>query len=192
MVGDTTSLEHASAQQRALEDDALPVGEVARMAGVTVRTLHHYDEIGLVRPGRRTRSGYRLYDENAATTVRQVRGLLEAGLSTNEFRLLLPCATRSTPELEPCSEVLDLLRARMSGLDDRIDCLRRSATRSGGTCRRPSQPQPRPHEAWRRPSGPLLGGGSTITGGAVPGTRRHEADQRPLGDRLWDTGCGLR
>jgi DNA-binding transcriptional MerR regulator len=39
------------------------VGEVARMTGVTVRTLHHYDEIGLLSPGERTAAGYRRYGE---------------------------------------------------------------------------------------------------------------------------------
>ena len=37
------------------------VGEVSELAGVTVRTLHHYDEIGLLRPSGRSAAGYRLY-----------------------------------------------------------------------------------------------------------------------------------
>jgi len=36
------------------------VSQLARAAGVSVRTLHHYDRIGLLRPARRTASGYRL------------------------------------------------------------------------------------------------------------------------------------
>lgn len=39
----------------------LTVGQVAQEYGVTVRTLHHYDEIGLLRPSERSASGYRLY-----------------------------------------------------------------------------------------------------------------------------------
>jgi DNA-binding transcriptional MerR regulator len=46
---------------RAADDTALTVGQVAREYGVTVRTLHHYDEIGLLRPSERTGAGYRLY-----------------------------------------------------------------------------------------------------------------------------------
>ena len=42
---------------------ALTVGQVADELGVTVRTLHHYDEIGLLRPSGRSRAGYRLYSE---------------------------------------------------------------------------------------------------------------------------------
>ena len=40
------------------------VGRVADLAGVTVRTLHHYDEIGLVRPHGRSPAGYRRYSGN--------------------------------------------------------------------------------------------------------------------------------
>jgi DNA-binding transcriptional MerR regulator len=38
-----------------------PVGTLAQLAGVTVRTLHHYDAIGLLSPARRSAKGYRLY-----------------------------------------------------------------------------------------------------------------------------------
>ena len=119
------------------------IGELAHATGVSAPLLRHYEAQSLLSPTR-TENRYRHYDENAATTVRQVRGLLQAGLPTKKIRLLLPCATSSTPELEPCSEVLELLRARMSGLDDRIDSLRRSrdalrkylsATESAATAR---------------------------------------------------------
>ena len=39
------------------------VSEVSQAAGVTVRTLHHYDEIGSLRPSARSKAGYRQYDE---------------------------------------------------------------------------------------------------------------------------------
>ena len=41
----------------------LKVGELARRTGLTVRTLHHYDEIGLLAPSQRSDSGYRLYSQ---------------------------------------------------------------------------------------------------------------------------------
>ncbi|MDQ3505394.1 MAG: MerR family DNA-binding transcriptional regulator, partial [Actinomycetota bacterium] len=41
----------------------LSIGELADLAGITVRTLHHYDRIGLLRPGHRTAAGYRSYTE---------------------------------------------------------------------------------------------------------------------------------
>jgi DNA-binding transcriptional MerR regulator len=41
----------------------MKVGELARRTGLTVRTLHHYDEIGLLSPSARTESGHRLYGQ---------------------------------------------------------------------------------------------------------------------------------
>lgn len=41
--------------------DAHTVRQLAKLAGATVRTLHHYDQIGLLRPSARTAAGYRLY-----------------------------------------------------------------------------------------------------------------------------------
>src|SRR5215831_11030516 len=51
---------------------AFTVGELSRLTGVTVRALHHYDEIGLVRPSQRTAAGYRLYDEADVLRLQQV------------------------------------------------------------------------------------------------------------------------
>jgi MerR family transcriptional regulator, thiopeptide resistance regulator len=51
---------------------AFTVSQVARMAGVSVRTLHHYDQIGLLRPSARTEAGYRLYDRADLERLQQV------------------------------------------------------------------------------------------------------------------------
>jgi len=98
------------------------IGELAAVTGVPARMLRYYEAQGLLRPIR-TANGYRHYDDRAAVTVRQIRALLAAGLSTDEIRQLLPCASSETPDLEPCEEVLSLLRSRLAGLDERIGAL---------------------------------------------------------------------
>jgi DNA-binding transcriptional MerR regulator len=65
------------------------VGEVARMAGTTVRTLHHYDELGLVRPSGRTVSGYRQYDLADVQRLQHVLAYRSLGLSLEEIAELL-------------------------------------------------------------------------------------------------------
>ena len=52
---------------------AYTVGQVARFAGVTVRTLHHYDEIGLLCPSTRAESGHRLYGEADIARLSPIR-----------------------------------------------------------------------------------------------------------------------
>ena len=68
---------------------ARTVGEVAELANVTVRTLHHYDEIGLVRPSGRTDAGYRLYDEDDLARLQQVLFYRELGFPLDEIRELM-------------------------------------------------------------------------------------------------------
>jgi hypothetical protein len=54
------------------EEQMRTVGELADLAGVTVRTLHHYDEIGLLSPSARSAAGYRLYDDAELLRLRQI------------------------------------------------------------------------------------------------------------------------
>lgn len=98
--------------------DGLPVGEVARLAGVTVRTLHHYDEIGLLRPGGRTTAGYRRYDERDLLRLQRVLAYRELGLGLDEIGRLL-----DAPRDEPDDELV-LLRRQHEEITRRIERLR--------------------------------------------------------------------
>lgn len=64
----------------------MKVGEVARRTGVTVRTLHHYDEVGLLSPGERTASGHRLYGEAELRRLQQIASLKHLGVPLAEIR----------------------------------------------------------------------------------------------------------
>jgi MerR family transcriptional regulator, thiopeptide resistance regulator len=76
----------------------LTVGEVARLCGVTVRTLHHYDEIGLVPASGRSGNGYRTYDRLALERLQLVLGYRELDLSLERIAELLddPSLDRTT------------------------------------------------------------------------------------------------
>lgn len=63
-----------------MDDETCKVGALARALGLTVRTLHHYDQIGLVRPSTRTSSGHRLYDHADVERLYQVLALRQLGL----------------------------------------------------------------------------------------------------------------
>jgi DNA-binding transcriptional MerR regulator len=62
------------------------VSEVAEIAGVSVRTLHHYDDVGLLVPRGRTEAGYRLYDDDDLLRLQQILLGRELGLSLEEIR----------------------------------------------------------------------------------------------------------
>lgn len=101
------------------------IGELSRRTGVHTHQLRYYEAQGLLEPGRGG-NGYREYADETVVTVTQIRKLLEAGLSTQDIAFLLPCATGAAPDLEPCPELLDALRARLHRLDEHIGTLMRS------------------------------------------------------------------
>ncbi len=63
--------------------------EFAAMTGVTVRTLHHYDRLGLLKPGRYTRAGYRLYIAGDFARLEQIVALKFIGFSLKEIKSIL-------------------------------------------------------------------------------------------------------
>jgi MerR family transcriptional regulator, thiopeptide resistance regulator len=74
---------------------ARTVGQVAEEFGVTVRTLHHYDDIGLLSPSDRSASGYRLYTEADLERLRHVVVYRRLALALDEVRQIIdaPAAT---------------------------------------------------------------------------------------------------
>ena len=58
----------------------LKIGELARRSGVTVRALHHYDSIGLLRPSARSGAGYRLYDHDDIARLHHIQALRRFGM----------------------------------------------------------------------------------------------------------------
>jgi MerR family transcriptional regulator, thiopeptide resistance regulator len=65
------------------------VGEVAELTGVTVRTLHHYDELGLLSPSRRSEAGYRLYSYEDLARLREILIWRTLGFPLTEIGALL-------------------------------------------------------------------------------------------------------
>jgi len=84
----------------------LTVGQVAELAGVTVRTLHHYDEIGLVQPSSRTPAGYRGYSAGDVERLREVLAYRRLGFGLREIADLVG---------DPATDALAHLR-RLRGL----------------------------------------------------------------------------
>lgn len=101
------------------------IGDLGRRTGVGAHLLRYYEAQGLLEPARGD-NGYREYADADVHVVRQIRALLEAGLSTDEIRVVLPCAVGTAPEFAPCSELLETLRGRMRVLDERAAALESS------------------------------------------------------------------
>ena len=100
------------------EPGTLRVGAVARMAGVTVRTLHHYDEIGLLRPTGRSEAGYRRYTEVDLERLQRILFYRELEFGLDQIKEAMA---------DGDADALDHLRRQHRLLQDRIERLRRLA-----------------------------------------------------------------
>ncbi|MFF3288942.1 MerR family transcriptional regulator [Streptomyces sp. NPDC003023] len=100
------------------------VGQVAGFAGVTVRTLHHYDEIGLLRPSGRSGSGHRRYDDADLDRLQQILFYRELGFRLEEVAALL-----DDPDLDPRAHLRrqhQLLSARITRLQEMAAAVERA------------------------------------------------------------------
>jgi DNA-binding transcriptional MerR regulator len=101
------------------------IGELSRRTGASPRALRYYEEQELLEAARGA-NGYRRYDEDAVVTVRQIRSLLQAGLTTEVIRAVLPCVRGERPEIDMCVDLRALMGRELAALDEQIDDLRRT------------------------------------------------------------------
>lgn len=104
------------------------VGELARRAGLTVRTLHHYEALGLLRPSGRSEAGYRRYGEADVLRLHRVLALRDAGLSLKD---IVPLLDGEAPQ--PLAQVLqaqiEQIEAQLLAQETLLQTLRNAARR---------------------------------------------------------------
>lgn len=94
------------------------VGQVARLTGVTVRTLHHYDEIGLLSPSERTTAGYRRYTETDLDRLQHILGYRELEFPLERIAVILD---------DPNANMVSHMRRQHTLLTKRIGHIQRMA-----------------------------------------------------------------
>lgn len=109
------------------------VQEFAALAGVTVRTLHHYDHIGLLAPSRRTASGHRMYHDHDLLRLQQIQTLKSLGFALDEIRGFLT---------SPTYDIQRALRLQKAALDRRIAQLHEASDALGAALEHLGAAQP--------------------------------------------------
>lgn len=106
------------------------VHEVSKLSGVSVRALHHYDAIGLLKPAASTAAGYRLYDDAALERLQQILLLRELEFPLREIKSIL-----DRPDFDPkaaLEQQIELLELKIEHLQ-RLIALARDTIQTGGT-----------------------------------------------------------
>jgi DNA-binding transcriptional MerR regulator len=95
----------------------LKIGEVAKRSGVGIEALRFYEKSGLLDSPARTESGYRIYDESVLERLDFIRRAQVLGFSLEEIRQVI---ADSRAGQSPCAAVREVVRRRLSELDERM------------------------------------------------------------------------
>ncbi|UQX03061.1 MerR family transcriptional regulator [Streptomyces sp. RerS4] len=98
------------------------IGELAKRAGTSTRTLRYYESRGLL-AARRTDNGYRDYDEDDLRLLREIRTLQDFGFDLEETRPFVDCLRAGHPAGDSCPASLAVYRRKLAELDGLIDRL---------------------------------------------------------------------
>lgn len=93
------------------------VKEISDLTGISVRTLHYYDEIGLLKPTDKSEAGYRLYDDKALETLQQILFFREFDISLKEIKAVI-----ENPALEK-NQILQMQRKMLVAKKERMERL---------------------------------------------------------------------
>jgi DNA-binding transcriptional MerR regulator len=139
-------------------DDTYHIGEVADRTGLSLRTLRHWEEMGLVTPTGRTVGGFRLYGEDDVQRVLLARALKPADFSLDELHEVLRLRDVLATDLDPSERARSetalkgfliraelrckLLRERLVGAELAMNSLRRSLSPEPAAAGSPAAPVP--------------------------------------------------
>ncbi|MDW4911274.1 MerR family transcriptional regulator [Streptomyces sp. ADMS] len=135
-----------------MSERQMQIGEVAERTGLSLRTIRHYEEVGLVIPSARSKGGFRLYTESDVERLMVIRRMKPLDFSLEEMRDLLDITDRlAATEKRPVGEELERLQERLDSYrkvtDARCETLRarlEMAEDFATTLRRRLQPDARP------------------------------------------------
>ena len=98
----------------------MKIGDLAKRAEVSQRTIHYYETLGLVEPTRRVGRGYRYYDEHALKRLEKIKQLQKVGLSLEEIRQVIDLYFQDSTGIQGKRVVLRILRGHLADTDRKI------------------------------------------------------------------------
>jgi DNA-binding transcriptional MerR regulator len=104
----------------------LKIQAFAKRGGVSIRTLRHYDHLGLLKPSARSRSGYRLYEESDVKKLEQIIALRAVGLSLTEIGRALKKESALSSALDQQLHTLLAQRRKVTDAIEAVVCAQRN------------------------------------------------------------------
>ncbi|WNG52200.1 MerR family transcriptional regulator [Archangium minus] len=104
-------------------NERMRIGELARRAQVTPRTVRYYESLGLIPPGERHGTGQHFYTEDTLARLRKIEQLKQLGLSLDEIGEVIELYFTDPSGVRPKQKVLAILRAHLAEVDQKIGAL---------------------------------------------------------------------
>jgi len=101
----------------------MQIGQFAKQAGVSVRAIRYYEELGLIRPEKRSQGGFRLYGPENSKRLTVINFLKEMGLSLTEIRDILLAKQPSGGDKDTVSFLIKTFNERLQLLESKIEVL---------------------------------------------------------------------
>lgn len=95
----------------------MQIGELAQRAGVSHRTIHYYERIGLLKPAEREGAGYRYYDDTSYQRLEKIAALKRLGLSLDEIAAVIDLYFEDASGIKGKEKVLRILEAQIAKTD---------------------------------------------------------------------------
>ena len=96
------------------------IGDLAKMAGVTQRTVRYYESIGLLAPGKREGHGHHYYTEETLARLRKIDQLKRLGLSLEEIGEVINLYFTDPSGIQPKQKVLAILQKHLHDTESKI------------------------------------------------------------------------
>lgn len=120
-----------------IPEGPLRIGDVAELTGLSLRSIRHYEELGIVMPAHRTSGGFREYDAEAVERLRLIMQLRVAGLGLDQVRPIVDaCRTvEAGGKAEGLAEATVELDSAVAELERRLEVARSIQARLGDASR---------------------------------------------------------
>lgn len=99
----------------------MQIGELATRAGVSHRTIHYYERLGLLQPAEREGSGYRYYDDKALQRLEKIAALKRLGLSLDEITSVIDLYFEDDSGLKGKAKVLEILQGHLKRTEAQLE-----------------------------------------------------------------------
>jgi MerR family transcriptional regulator, copper efflux regulator len=104
-------------------NEKMRIGELAKRAGVTPRTIRYYESLGLLGPSERQGKGFRYYTEAELMRLQKINAFKDLGLSLEEIASVIPLYFEDPSGVQSKRKIVEILKTHLQETDEKLEAL---------------------------------------------------------------------